>query len=110
MPDLHEVKIGIINMQKLGNKKFGNKGKSDVSFGVWSILKKKFFCLIYCWLSNCGSCGQEFYSIWNFPDQELSVPCLLHWQANSLLLSHHGSPGNNLEGTLYDGNFFCLLN
>ena len=47
MPDLHEVKIGIINMQKLGTKKFGNKGKSDVSFGVWSILGGKifFFCL-----------------------------------------------------------------
>ena len=43
MPDLHEVKIGIINMQKLGNKKFGNKGKSDVSFGVWSILGGKIF-------------------------------------------------------------------
>ena len=35
-------------------------------------------------LSNFEACGI-------FPDQELN-PCLLHWQADSLPLSHQGNP------------------
>ena len=36
------------------------------------------------WLSCSAACGF-------FPDQG-SNPCLLHWQADSLLLSHRGNP------------------
>ena len=48
--------------------------------------------------SSCGSralthkldsCGPQACGV--FPDQE-SNPCLLHWQADSLSLSHQGSP------------------
>ena len=42
-------------------------------------------------LSSCGAwtCCSVAYGI--FPDQG-SNPCLLHWQADSLPLSHQGSP------------------
>ena len=80
--------------------------------GAWSILEKKFFLyflLIVGWIIVAhGVRSSTAYG--NFPDQELSVPCLLHWQVNTLPLSHHGSRGNNLEGTLYNGKCFCLLN
>ena len=43
----------------------------------------------------------------NFLDQALT-PRLLHWQAESLSLSHQGSPRNNWECTLH-GGIFCLF-
>ena len=45
--------------------------------------------------NSCGtwlSCSST-YGI--FQDQGL-IPCLLHWQADSLPLSHEGSPKKNL--------------
>ena len=39
-----------------------------------------------------------------FPDQGLN-PCLLHWQADSLPLSHQGSPLRNIFQNLVFENF-----
>ena len=41
----------------------------------------------------------------NFLDQALT-PCLLHWQADYLSLSHQGSPRNHWECRLHGGIFF----
>ena len=41
--------------------------------------------------NSCGAWAQLLYARGVFPDQE-SNPCLLHWQADSLPLSHRGSP------------------
>ena len=43
----------------------------------------------------------------NFLDQALT-PCLLHWQADSLSLSHQGSP-EIIENAHYMVAFFCLF-
>ena len=42
-------------------------------------------------LSSCGTQASLLHGMWNFLGQG-SNPCLLHWQADSLLLSHQGSP------------------
>ena len=54
-------------------------------------------------LTNCGSqalkhrlssCGTQAYlsrGTWDLSDQG-SIPCLLHWQMDSLLLRHRGGP------------------
>ena len=42
-------------------------------------------------LSSCGARVQLPLACGIFPDQGLN-PCLLHWQADSLPLSHQGSP------------------
>ena len=47
-------------------------------------------------LSSCGSWTQLLPSMWIFPDQG-SNPCLLPWKADSLPLSHQGSPRNIFE-------------
>ena len=40
------------------------------------------------------SCGAQAKLLWSLQDHPSSgiVPCLLHWQVDSLSLSHHGSP------------------
>ena len=42
-------------------------------------------------LSSCGSWAYLLCSMWNLLEQG-SNPCLLHWQVDSLPLSHQGSP------------------
>ena len=42
-------------------------------------------------LSSCGSQAELPHGMWDLPDQG-SHPCLLRWQADSLPLSHRGSP------------------
>ena len=42
-------------------------------------------------LRSCGSQAERSCSMWDPPDRG-SNPCLLHWQADSLPLSHQGSP------------------
>ena len=46
-------------------------------------------------LSSCGTLAQLCQSSGIFPDQGLN-PCLLNWQADSLPLSHQGSPSDAL--------------
>ena len=42
-------------------------------------------------LNSCGSWAYLLCSTWELPGSGLN-PCLLHWQADSLPLSHQGSP------------------
>ena len=42
--------------------------------------------------------GSISFSSWIFPTQGLN-PCLLHWQADSLPLSHQGSPMHRISST-----------
>ena len=56
-------------------------------------------------LNNCGA-HQLPLGMWDLPDQGLK-PCLLPWQADSLPLSHQGSPG--MFSTPLIANFFFLI-
>ena len=55
-------------MQKLENKKLEIRVKVTCLLELGTFWKTIFFfLLIYCWLNNCGTWGQELYSIWEFP-------------------------------------------
>ena len=43
------------------------------------------------WLNSCGTRAELLLSMWDLPGSEMN-PCLLYWQAASLLLGHQGSP------------------
>ena len=52
-------------------------------------------------LNSCGACGSGaslLHSMWDLPHQG-SISCLLHWQADSLPLSHQGSPRGRFLST-----------
>ena len=59
-------------------------------------------------LNSCGAQAQLLHGLWSLPKSGIkpkgSNPCLLHWQASSLPLSHDGSPllliSRHLEGGL----------
>ena len=59
---------------------------------------------------STGFFRQEYWSELSFPSAGIfpdqgSNPCLLHWQADSLPLSHLGSP---IFFTTYDKKYICL--
>ena len=50
-------------------------------------------------LSSCGTWAQLLCSMWDLPRSGIK-PCLLHWQADSLLLSHQ----RNVDGFFSEGS------
>ena len=52
------------------------------SYGVWAW---------ELWFLGCRARAQQWWCMWNLLEPAID-PCLLHWQAGSLPLSHQGSP------------------
>ena len=75
------------------------RGSVLVAPGLWSTHS----VVVVHRLSCCAACGI-------FADQGLNL-CLLHWQADSLPLSHQGSPSGKLWFWVDEQNlsFFCLI-
>ena len=58
--------------------------------GVWAVGVQASVA-VACGLSSCGTQASLLPGMWDFPGPGIK-PCFLHWQVDSLPVSHHGSP------------------
>ena len=68
-----------------------------------------FFVFAYCWLNNCGSWGQELYSIWEFPRPGIISPLSTALASEYLTPEPPRKPWKKFRRA-NNGKVFCLLN
>ena len=87
--------------QALGHAGFSSAAPGLSSCGSWALEHRLNRTVVAHGLSCSEACGI-------FPDQGLN-PCFLHWQADSLPLSHQGNPGSILFAILRTSWIWMLV-